>query len=142
MNTKKILLGGIAGTVAYFLLNWLVYGILIADFMAKYSNPSVMRSQEEMMNYIWAMVISNCASGFLIAFILGWSNKMNAMEGAKIAGIVGLLFALAVDFAFYALSTLYLSVIGIVGDVIAWTIMSAIVGAMIGWVMGRGNKKE
>ena len=33
MNYKKIIIGGIAGGIAYFFLGWLVYGILLANFM-------------------------------------------------------------------------------------------------------------
>ena len=29
---KKIILGGLTGGFAYFMLGWLVYGVLLADF--------------------------------------------------------------------------------------------------------------
>ncbi len=37
METNKILLGGLAGGVAFFLLGWVIYGILLMDYtMASY----------------------------------------------------------------------------------------------------------
>ena len=34
MDTKKFVLAGLIGGVAYFFLGWLVYGILLMDLMA------------------------------------------------------------------------------------------------------------
>jgi hypothetical protein len=33
MNTNKFLIGGIIGGIAYFLIGWLVWGMLLMNFM-------------------------------------------------------------------------------------------------------------
>lgn len=35
MNTKRFLLGGLAGGIAFFLLGYLFYGTLFSDFFSK-----------------------------------------------------------------------------------------------------------
>jgi len=33
MNTRKFLIAGISGGIVYFLLGWLIYGMLLNDYM-------------------------------------------------------------------------------------------------------------
>jgi hypothetical protein len=48
MKANKILLGGIAGAVTFFLLGWLIYGLLLADYFTANYDQSIMRPIEEM----------------------------------------------------------------------------------------------
>ncbi|PJB56833.1 MAG: hypothetical protein CO098_12980, partial [Bacteroidetes bacterium CG_4_9_14_3_um_filter_41_19] len=59
--------------------------------------------------------------------------------GVKIAAIIGGLFALSIDLSFYSMTTLYSSFTPIIVDIIAFTIMSAITGGIIAWVMNIGK---
>lgn len=138
MNTNKILLGGLVGGVILFLLGWLIYGILLMDFMQTNCNQCMMRPMEEM---IWgALIVSNFAWGFLLALVFNWSNTSELMAGAKVAGIIGLLTAIAFDLSMYSMSTMFNSLSAIFVDVIAFTVMLAIAGAVVAWVMGMGKK--
>lgn len=139
MNTKKILLGGIAGGVAFFLFGWLVYGILMKDFMAANLNQCMMKPEEEMG--MGAMIVSNLSLGFILALIIGWSKTSGAVSGLKIGGIVGLLFAINLDMMFYAMTTMFSNFTAIVTDIAIFTVMSAVGGAIVGWVMGMGKKE-
>ena len=134
METKKILLGGLAGGVAFFLLGWLIYGILLMNFTMESYNQCNSRPMEEMV--WWAMILSNLFSGLLLALIFSWSNTTGILSGAKVAGIIGLLFAISIDLSFYAMTTTFLKPAAILVDIVAYSVMSAMVGAVIGWVMG------
>jgi uncharacterized protein with PQ loop repeat len=134
MKTDKILLGALAGGVAFFLLGWLIYGILLMNFTMESYNQCNSRPMEEMV--WWAMILSNLTSGLLLALIFSWSNTSGVLDGAKIGGIVGLLFAISVDLSFYAMTTTFLKSSAILVDIVAYTVMSAIAGAVIAWVMG------
>ena len=68
MNTKKVLLSGIAGGIVYFLLGWLIYGILLMDYMSANSSPGVMKSEDQMV--WWALITSNLIYGILISYLL------------------------------------------------------------------------
>jgi len=138
MKTNKILFGGIAGGVTYFLLGWLIYGMLLMDYMTANSNQCAMRPMQDM---IWgAMILSNLAFGFLLSLVFSWSNITGIMAGAKVAGIIGMLMSVSIDFSFYSMTTMYSNLIPLFVDIVANTIMIAIVGAVIAWVMGLVKK--
>ncbi len=138
MNTNKILLGGIAGGVAMFFLGWLIYGIVLADFMAANGNQCASRPMEEFV--WWAMILSNLTAGILFAVIISWSNTSGALAGAKIGAVVGLLFGISIDASFFAMSTMFAGVIAMLVDVIAYTVMSSLGAGVVGLVMGMGKK--
>jgi len=138
MKTNKILLGGITGGVTLFLLGWVIYGILLMDYMAANYNQCMNRPMQEMI--WWALILSNLALGFLLAAIFSWSNTTGFMSGAKVAGITGILLSASMDFGYYSMTTMYVNPSVIVVDIIVYTIYLAIAGAVVAWVMGMGKK--
>lgn len=138
MKTNKILLGGLAGGVALFLLGWVIYGMLLMDYTTANYNQCASRPMQEMI--WWAMILSNLALGFLLATIFSWSNTTGLMAGAKAAGIIGLLLGVSMDLGFYSMTTMYSSLTVIFVDVIAYIVYLAIAGAVIAWVMGMVRK--
>jgi len=139
MKTNKILLGGIAGGVAFFLLGWLFYGVLLMDFTTANNNQCAVRPMGDMV--WWAMILSNLALGFLISWVFSWSNTKGAMAGAKVAGILGFLVAVSIDLSMYSMSTSFNNLVAVVVDVIAYTTMTAVVGIVVVWVMGMGRRE-
>ena len=139
MNTKKIVVGSLAGGLAYFLLGWVVYGILMKDYCATNLNQTGMRKEEEMI--LWAIGVSNIAFAMLLALIFSWSNTSSILNATKMAAIIGLLVSISIDLSFYAMTTLYQSRSIIIVDVIVNTILTAIVGAIVYWTMCLGKKE-
>lgn len=139
MKTNKILLGGIAGGVTFFLLGWVVYGMLLRDYMTTNYNQCAMRPMQDMI--WWAMIVSNLAFGFLLSMVFSWSNTIGMMAGAKVAGIMGLLLSISMDLSGYAMSTVVSSLTVVFVDIITYTVMSAICGVVVGLVMGMGKKE-
>ncbi len=138
MKTNKILLGGITGGVALFLLGWVIYGILLMDFATTNYNQCMNRPMEGMI--WWALILSNLALGFLLATIFSWSGITGMMAGAKTAGIIGLLLGVSLDLSFYSMTTMYTNPTAIFVDVIAYIVYLAIAGGVVGWVMGMIKK--
>ena len=70
MGNNKILLAGFLGAVTLFLLGFIVYGMLLSEFMAQNAGaPGVNKNIEE-MSFGW-IIVSNLAGGFLLAVIFG-----------------------------------------------------------------------
>ena len=138
MNTNKFLVGGIIGGVTNFFLGWLIYGMMLMNFMQSHSNSAsgVFRTEETMI--WWALILGNLAFGFLLSYILNKSNVNSAMAGATVGAVVGFLMSLAIDFSIYAQINLW-DTTAMAVDIIASTVMSAIAGAAIGWYLGRGK---
>jgi hypothetical protein len=135
--SNKVLMGGIIGGIAFFILGWLIYGMALQNFMKENMNQCMMKPMEQMT--WWAMIISCLATGYLIAVIFGWGNINDAMGGAKAGAIVGLLIALSYDLGFWAMSSMYSNMTAMIVDIIVGTVMMAIGGAIIAWWMGRGK---
>jgi hypothetical protein len=139
MITNKILIGGITASVTLFLLKWIVYGLLLIDYITANYNPCVMRPMQDYV--MWAMIIGTLAFGFLLSMIFSWSNTTGVVKGAKVAGIIGLLYSISLDLVQYSTSTRFSNLTAVFISIIANTIMWVIVGALVGWVMGMGKKE-
>ena len=140
MNTNKFLIGGIIGGIANFLLGWLVWGTLLMSFMKEHTTEAgkaVMRADENMI--WWALIAANLLLGFLISYILNKAGVMSAGSGAAIGAVVGLLMSAVINLFNYAFMDLG-DTTAMVVDVLASTVVTAIVGAIIGWFNGRGVK--
>ena len=139
MDIKKWFIGGITGGILYFFLGWLVYGILLTDFMAKHPGltGNIERAEADML-YLY-LIIGNLALGFLLAYIFVKSNTNSLTAGLVTGGVFGLLLSVSYDSMMYATTTI-VSKTAMAADVAAMTVMSAIVGAIVGMVMGMGKK--
>ncbi len=139
MDIKKLLTGGIVGGILYFFLGWLIYGTLLAGFMQTHPGTvtGVERAPDD-MQYLY-LAIGNLAMGFLLAYIFVKGN-VNSMGGGFITGgVVGALVSIGVDCVMYG-TTNIISKTAMAADVAAMTIMTAVVGGVVGMVLGMGKK--
>lgn len=137
MDIKKLLIGAVAGGVAFFLLGWLIYGMLLQDFMKH--NPGkiglIGRAEEDFVFLIAGQVLQ----GLLLSYILLKSNVSSLGGGLVMGAVIGLLLGAAIDCTIYG-TTIIMSKKGLAADVIASTVIWAVAGAVIGLVIG-GKKK-
>jgi hypothetical protein len=138
MNSQKFIVAGIAGGIVNFLLGYLIYGMLLKDFMASNTQSGLMRADSDLI--WWALIVGNLAFGFLIAYVVGKSSTVSAGQGAGVGFVVGLLVSLGFDLVTYATSTMITSMKMIAADVAATAVMTAIAGAVVGWVLGMSKK--
>lgn len=141
MSTNKILLAGLAGGVVYFLLGWLLYGMVLPSFMDGQLTPegaAVMRPDDGMI--FWAMIVGNIAGGMLLAVIFGrWANISTWQTGAVAGAIIAGLMAASYDFLLYG-STNMMALTGILADIVVYAVMGAVGGAVVAMVLGSGKK--
>lgn len=137
MDIKKLFVGGIAGGIAYFFLGWLIYGMLLMNFMASHQGiiGGIQRAEPDFLY----LIIGNLALGFLITFIFIKGAVNSLGSGLVTGGIVGLLMVIGYDCMIYG-TTNIMSKTAMAVDVAAMTVMSAIVGAIVGMVLGMGKK--
>jgi hypothetical protein len=140
MNMKKLLAGGLAGGIAYFLLGWLVYGTVLMSYMEAHQLPGIMKPESEMMGIGMAfMLIANLAWGLLIAYIFMLGNINSLAAGLKQGFIIGLLLMVGMDLGFYAYSNLFDSLQTVLIDIAASTAMTCVGGGVIGFVNSKVN---
>ena len=138
---KKILIGGIAGGILFFLLGWLVYGILLMDYMTHHAGlkGNVNRSDVDLqMIYIFA---GSVLQGILLAYVLVRTNVTTLSGGLITGAIVGFLISSSVDLTMYG-TTYVFSKHSIMADVIAATTISAITGAVMLLIIKAVPKKN
>lgn len=130
---NKILIAGIAGGVIFFLLGWLVYGIILMDFMSANSGlpPALQKQMPDML----PLAFANLAWGFLYALVLGkWSGYLSIAQGATRGALLALLVALFLDLSMYATTTMF-TTSSLLADIIAMTVIGAVGGAAITWIL-------
>jgi hypothetical protein len=136
MNTKTIVAGVLAG-LAYFLLGWLMYGMLLQSTFSgmQGSATGVMRPDSEMV--MWALVLGSLGMGFTLTYVFGtWAGVSSVAGGIKAGATLGFLIALGWDMMMFATSNIY-QLNGAILDIVVFTINSAIAGAIAGWWLGR-----
>jgi hypothetical protein len=81
--TKKILLSGIVGTIVYYLLGWLAYGLFL---------PEKSTGEEESMLFIF---LGCLFYAFLIAYVFCKLAQLTSFKTGFTAGLVmGILYAM------------------------------------------------
>lgn len=134
-------MAGLVGGAVAFLLGFLAYGVLLSDFFQANAGSAkgVARGDTEIL---WIpMIIGHLAWGLLFAIIYGrWANISTIETGAKAGAVIGLLVAVTSDMI--ALGTTHISnTTGAIVDIIVMTAIAAIVGASVGWFLGRDGGK-
>ena len=138
MNTQKILIAGVIGGVFAFLAGFVIWGLLLKD-VSPSGMDNVMRGDENMV--WWALVVSNLLWSFLLAYIfVQWANISTLQGGAVAGGLLGFLISAAYDTGMYSMTTLF-ELKDVLMDIITNTVWTALIGAIIGWWLGRGANK-
>jgi membrane protein YqaA with SNARE-associated domain len=136
MNWSKLTIGALIGGIVYFLLGWLIYGILLKDAFAW---PEGMRElverKEEDMNMM-AMIVSCLAFGLLLSYLLSKMGITNIQNGALTSAIIAALVSLTVGAGMTAMMK-FGSFQNTFIDMGANAVCAAIAGAAITWWLGR-----
>lgn len=134
---KKILIGGLAGAITFTVGGIVgIYMLFIDYYMA-----NVTGAREEKDFIIWAMVLSALAFGFLLSIIFSRSNTTKMIPGAKYGAILGLLIMSFMDFTMYSGFTTFNNLSIIIFDIVINSLLMAITGGVVAWVMGMGKKE-
>ena len=140
MSNSKIFTAGLVGAIVAFLLGFIVYGNLLAEFFVENSGSAsgVMRGDDEMQ---WIpMILGHVTWGMLFAIVFGkWANISTFTTGAKSGALLGFLIGASFDLIQLG-STHIPNLTGIVVDIVVMTIVSAIVGGVVGWFFGRNKE--
>jgi membrane protein YqaA with SNARE-associated domain len=137
MDTGKIVTAGLLGGVVAFILGYLMYGIIMADFFQSNmgSATGVMRGDADMQ---WVpLILGHLSWGLLFAIIYGrWASISTFATGAKAGAVLGFLVAFTTNMINYG-TTNIANLNAVLGDIVVMTIVAAIVGGTVGWFLGR-----
>ncbi|MFQ5448795.1 MAG: hypothetical protein ACE5FF_17870, partial [Saprospiraceae bacterium] len=126
MSNTKILVAGVIGAVAAFILGFLIYGMALSGFYDSHMAEGYMRADSEIV--WWAMIVGNLAWGMLFALIYGrWASISTFATGAKAGAVIGALVALTYNMTSYAMSTM-MDITITLADVVVTAVLAAIIG--------------
>lgn len=131
MKIKTFIIAGLIGGIVDWLLGWLFYGILLADFFP----------QPKESTKIMVCILAGClVFGFFISYIFNrWAQISTARTGAQAGAIIGFFMGLNASLFNMALSkgvTYKMFAI----DLLVSIVLAAIVGAVVGVLSGKLNE--
>jgi hypothetical protein len=136
----RLLAATIAGGITFFLLGFIIYGVILDPTVMK---PN-MNTYAGLMNEtpVWVpLVLANMVSALLLAFIFDkWAGIRTFMSGMQGGAIVWFLTSLGFQLMFLAFMNLSKNYIPPIADVLGSTVLGAIGGGVIGQVLGMMNK--
>ena len=139
MNWTKFTLATLIGGIAYFLLGWLVYGILFQDALgipAEFRNTVQYPEDQFKISLMFASCLVWAA---LFTFIfMRWANISTFVSGLKYGALLGALITLssllglAAQFRIWTLQSIPM-------ELVANVICSGLMAGLIGWFIGRNH---
>ena len=135
----KILRGTLFGGIAYFLIGWLVYGVLLYNFFSPMTNTCANRPDGEMV--WWAMILSNLLIALFLTLFLKWSGARSVIDGLKTGALFGALFTASIDLSLYSMTTMYNSLVPVVLETLASAVVMAAVGMIIVLTWGKPTEE-
>ncbi len=135
----KTLLAILLGAITHFILGFLIYGLLLMDFMmantVQYEGLMVEGSAA-----IGGYALNSIFYAMLLTYIFLRAGIRTGRNGLIMAAVVTLLFGAAIDSMFYFGMNLY-SGIAVLVDLIAFTVMGSITGFVVAYILNRGHEK-
>ena len=133
MNARLIV-ASVVGAIVSFLLGWLIFGILAANFYT--ANMNHFAGLDKMPPDLIALFAANFFFAFMMAYIFDqWAKITTWMEGAKAGAWLSFLWILSFDLFMWA----FMNVLGkkvLAVDVLLNAVLGAIIGAVIAFVLG------
>ncbi|MEO8148112.1 MAG: hypothetical protein ABI723_10765 [Bacteroidia bacterium] len=136
---KKTLIAALAGGITGFILGFLIFGLLLSNYYTTHCTtyPGLIKDSP----VIWCYAVGNLLWAWMFAYVFSnWANVTTFVRGATAAIIIAAPVVIAYEFFFYAgMNLMGARVLAV--DAIANIAMNAIVGGVVGTVLGMGEKK-
>ena len=140
MNSK-VLIASLLGAVTAFILGYLLWGMILADFMSHNSGSAtgVMKTKMGGTDML-SIFLGNLAISYLFVHIFTkWAGISTFSGGLRAGALIGLLMALGFDLVSYGANNI-MNMNATIVDIIAGTAYYAIIGGVIGGYLNMNNK--
>lgn len=124
----KCALASVAGGAVYFVLGWIIYGMIIQD-------PG---AAEEPI--LWAIGVGSLLLGGVLALVLGWRGTTSTGDAFKASAGFGALLGLAIGFSLMGtMEASGLDTVTILRDAVIGALMYGVVGVVVVKVLDGGK---
>jgi len=137
----RILAATVAGGVAFFVLGWVIYGLLLDPLVFKpNANPETLKLMKDPPEWVF-LILANFVAAFLLAYIFDRWATIKTFVGGLIAGaIIYLIIALYMQLMFAAFMKITNGLMPTIVDIIGTMILGGLAGGVVGLVLGKMNK--
>ena len=123
------LLGALAGGIVMFLLGFVFFAVLFADYFK--ANTVEYAGLVKDPPLIWAIFLFNLAWAYLIAWAMDYAGRSGWGVGAKAGAIVMFVIALGIDLEFHAFMNIHKEILApTLLHILIVTFMGAVAGAV------------
>jgi uncharacterized membrane protein len=133
---KNVLVATLSGTVILMVLGFLLYGVLLADFIAS-NTGSASNVMKDPPNWMF-LILGQFTTALFLAIVLGWKGDTAVGAAAKTGACVGLLWGLGYGLTMYATTNVTNLTMTLVDPIVA-TFQFAIAGGVMGMLLGKGE---
>ncbi len=135
MNTKRIVIGTLAGGITMYFVGYLIWGLIFADFFAANVGSATGVVRETIL--VWALALGTISVAALVTLAIeSQDGPSTILDGFKIGAIVGFLVWFGVDFIRYGLGNVS-NLTATIIDPLLELVRTGIGGAVIVAVLGR-----
>ena len=141
MDTKRFVIGTLAGGITMYLVGYLIWDLAFADFFAANAGSAMGVIRET--DLVWAIVLGTLSLAALVTLAVGRrAGSSTIVDGFKIGAIVGFLVWFGVDFIYYGFTNIS-NLTATIVDPLLEIVRTGIGGAVIAAVLGRFvNRQE
>jgi CDP-diglyceride synthetase len=129
----KLIISTIVGAILFFLLGWLIYGVIFVNNFD--SMKQIMRPESDMKH--WALIVGNILQALILSYLYmkTYKGESPLKEGFLFGFATGAL--VCAPYIFYMWSSYRVTYRAVVADGILMFIMFLIVGTAIGLIFGK-----
>jgi hypothetical protein len=140
MDTKRLVIGTLAGGITMYVLGYLIWGLAFAGFFA--ANAGSATGVDRETGLVWAVALGNLSLAALVTLAIGSrAGSPTIGGGLKIGALVGFLVWFGVDFIHYGITNVS-NLTATLVDPLLEIVRNGIVGAVIAAVLGQLARRQ
>ncbi len=124
----KCVTASVAGGLVYFVLGWIIYGMLIPPDPNAAAEPA-----------LWAIALGSLFLGAVLALVLSWRGTTGAGDAFKASAGFGVLLGLAVGFSLMGMMEAEPNTWIVLRDAVIGALMYGVVGIVVAQLLGGGE---
>ena len=134
MDIKRISIGTIVGGVVLYVLGFVFWEMLFADFFA--ANDGTATGVDREVPVMWAMILGTLIYAEAITFGIEARKAVTLVSGAVVGGVIGVWIWGTADLIIYSLT--YLNQLpNVIADIVLEGLRGAIAGAVVALVLSK-----
>ena len=134
MDIKKIAIGTVVGGIVLYVLGFLIWEMLFADFFE--ANSGTATGVDREVPVMWAMILGTLIYAEAITFGIDSRNAVSIVDGAIIGAVIGIWIWGTADLIIYSLTHLN-TLTNVVADIVLEGVRGAIAGAVVALVLSK-----